>query len=76
MPPKEVATFKKEMDDAGVAYRFVAYPGAVHAFTNPEAGNDPSKPTAYNPQVAEAAYGEMRAFFARRFAHDAAVPAK
>ncbi len=76
VPPAEVATFKQEMDDAGVTYKFIAYPGAVHAFTNPEAGNDLSKPTAYNPQAAEAAYGEMRAFFARRFALEAASSAK
>ena len=76
VPPAEVAAFKKEMDAAGVSYKFIAYPGAVHAFTNPEAGNDPSKPTAYNPQVAESAYGEMRAFFVLRFAHDAAAPAR
>ncbi len=67
VPPAEVAAFKKEMDDAKVPYKFIAYPGAVHAFTNPDAGNDPSKPTAYNPQAATAAYGEMSAFFERMF---------
>ena len=67
VPPADVAAFREEMDTAKVPFKFIAYPGAVHAFTNPEAGNDPSKPTAYNPQAAEAAYGEMRAFFARIF---------
>ena len=76
VPPVEVALFKEEMDSAKVPYKFIAYPGAVHAFTNPEAGNDPSKPTAYNPQAAESAYGEMRTFFARLFARDAAGRAK
>ena len=71
VPPTEVAAFKKEMDSAGVVYKLIAYPGAVHAFTNPDAGNDPSKPTAYNAQAAESAYGEMRAFFARLFGRDA-----
>ena len=32
-----IAAFKKEMEAAKVDYRFVNYPGAVHAFTNPEA---------------------------------------
>ena len=72
VPPADVAAFKQEMDAAKVPYKFIAYPGAVHAFTNPEAGNDPSKPTAYNPQAAEAAYGEMRAFFKRIFARNGA----
>ena len=68
VPPSDVLAFKKEMDSAKVPYKFIAYPGAVHAFTNPEAGNDPSKPTAYNAEAAQAAYGEMRAFFERVFA--------
>ena len=76
VPPAEVASFKQEMDHAGVPYQFIAYPGAVHAFTNPDAGNDASKPTAYNPEAAESAYGEMRAFFARLFARDAAGQVK
>ena len=67
VPPAEVEGFRTEMDNAKVPYKLIAYPGAVHAFTNPEAGNDPSKPTAYNPQVAEQAYGEMRALFEREF---------
>ena len=67
VPPADVDGFKKEMENAKVPYKFIAYPGAVHAFTNPEAGNDPAKPTAYNPQAAEAAYGEMRALFEREF---------
>ncbi len=71
VPPADVAAFKKEMDDAKVPFKFIAYPGAVHAFTNPEAGNDPSKPTAYNAQAAESAYGEMRTFFERLFARSA-----
>ena len=72
VPPAEVAAFKKEMDGAGVTYKLIAYPGAVHAFTNPEAGNDPSKPTAYNAQAAESAYSEMRVFFAGLFDRGAA----
>ncbi len=34
---EQVAQFKREMERAGVSYRFVAYEGATHAFTNPEA---------------------------------------
>ena len=65
--PEDVAAFMNEMNKAGVPFRLVAYPNAVHAFTNPEAGNDPRKPTAYNPEAAEAAYGEMTAFFKEIF---------
>lgn len=45
----EVPGFQKEMDDAKVDYQFISYSGTVHAFTNPQAGNDMSKGAAYNP---------------------------
>ncbi len=65
VPPADVASFMTEMNTAGVPYKLVAYPRAVHAFTNPEAGNDLSKPTAYSSAAAEAAYAEMHEFFGR-----------
>ena len=68
VPPADVAGFMDEMNAAHVPFRLVAYPNAVHAFTNPEAGNDPAKPTAYNPEAATAAYAEMETFFHRLFA--------
>jgi dienelactone hydrolase len=67
VPPADVANFMKEMNAAGVAYKLVAYPKTVHAFTSPDAGSDITKPVAYNPQVAEAAYEEMEELFARLF---------
>lgn len=48
VPPKDVESFMKEMNDAKADYQFIAYSGAVHAFTQKEAGNDPSKGAAYN----------------------------
>ena len=67
VPPTDVANFMTEMNAAKVPYKLVAYPRAVHAFTNPAAGSDLSKPTAYSPEVAAAAYAEMRVFFGRMF---------
>ncbi len=67
VPPADVAGFMTEMNTAKVPFRLVAYADAVHAFTNPEAGNDPGRPTAYDAGAATAAYGEMDAFFARLF---------
>ncbi len=65
--PADVAGFMDEMNHAEVPFRLVAYPNAVHAFTNPEAGNDPGKGVAYNAPAAEAAYQEMDAFFKQVF---------
>ncbi|MCE9611687.1 MAG: dienelactone hydrolase family protein [Chthoniobacter sp.] len=62
----EVAAFHKEM--AAVKYKFVPYPGAVHSFTNPAAGDDNSKGAAYNAAADKASWAEMKEFFALIFA--------
>lgn len=62
--PDEAAAFKKEMDDANVTYKFIAYPGAVHGFTNHAAGSDNSKGAAYNEAADKASWEEMKTFFA------------
>jgi dienelactone hydrolase len=51
VPAADVAAFQKEMRDAGLDWQFVAYGGAVHAFSNPAAGNDQSKGAAYNEKA-------------------------
>jgi dienelactone hydrolase len=53
------------MDTAGADYRFVAYPGAVHAFTNPAATENGKKfdlPLAYDKQADEKSWAELLAF--------------
>jgi dienelactone hydrolase len=40
VPPAEVAAFSQEMLTANAAWEFHSFPGAVHAFTNPQAGRD------------------------------------
>ena len=59
----EVSAFTDEMRGGKVDWEFVSYSGTVHAFTNPEAGNDPSKGAAYNKQSADRAWIAMRNFF-------------
>lgn len=66
--PDEVAAFKKEMEDAKVKYTFIAYPGAVHAFTRPDAGSDNSKGAAYNEAADKKSWAEMKKFFGKIFA--------
>ncbi len=63
VPPDQVIAFGKEMTDAGVDWHMVVYGGAVHAFTNPERGNDPSKGAAYNETADRRSWREMRDFF-------------
>jgi dienelactone hydrolase len=64
---EEQAGFRQEMDDLGVDYKFVAYPGAKHGFTNPDATENGVKynlPLAYNEDVDRESWQEMKAFWA------------
>ena len=42
-PAEQVAAFQDEMRKANVDWHMVVYGGAVHSFTNPDAGNDNSR---------------------------------
>jgi dienelactone hydrolase len=63
VPPADVAACMSELNAAQAHYKFVGYPDAVHAFTNPAAGSDPSRGAAYNEAADKAAFAEMEAFF-------------
>lgn len=65
--PEEMAAFEAQMRAAGVDYRLIAYPGAVHGFTVPEAGNDPSTGVAYHADADRQSWDEMRRFFEEIF---------
>jgi len=58
-----VAAFETEMRAAHVSHRVIRYPGAVHSFTVPEAGNDPSTGVAYNAAADQQSWETMRQFF-------------
>jgi dienelactone hydrolase len=60
--PEEVASFKKELDDNKIDYQLIMYSGAVHSFTLPHAGNDPSKGQAYNAEADKRSFQAMKDF--------------
>ncbi|HPG01356.1 MAG TPA: dienelactone hydrolase family protein [Kiritimatiellia bacterium] len=66
-PPAQVEAFQKEMRDAHVDWQFISYGGSVHAFTDPGAGNDPSKGAAYNAAADRRSWQAMKDFFAEIF---------
>jgi len=69
-PPDTVEAFKMEMNDAGVDYRFISYPGATHSFTNPDAdnlGQEFGLPLAYNKEADEKSWQAMQDFFKEIF---------
>lgn len=64
--PEEVTAFKREMDSIGASYIFKSYPGATHAFSNPEATEKGKKfnlPIAYNAAADTSSFNEMKLFF-------------
>ncbi|MCC6152479.1 MAG: dienelactone hydrolase family protein [Candidatus Hydrogenedentes bacterium] len=67
VPAKEVADFKKEMDTAKANYSFIAYPGAVHSFTNPDVDRHKLNGAKYDKAAAENSWADMKAFFSQAF---------
>ncbi|MCT3698154.1 dienelactone hydrolase family protein [Elizabethkingia anophelis] len=66
----EIASFKKQMDSAGVQYQLINYPGAIHSFTNPDAtvvGKKYNLKVAYNEAADKASWEEMITFFNKIF---------
>ena len=64
---EQYAALKKDFDAAKVDYRIVEYPGAVHAFTNPEAtelGKKFNLPLRYDAKADQEAKAEAAKFFA------------
>tara|TARA_B100000686_G_scaffold354495_1_gene465078 strand:- start:6756 stop:7541 length:786 start_codon:yes stop_codon:yes gene_type:complete len=71
VPPEQVNAFMKEMEPARPDFTFYSYADAVHAFTEKEAGNDPSTGVAYNAQADQKSWARTLAFFERIFAENA-----
>lgn len=63
----QVQAFIDEMRSAKVDYEFIAYGGAVHSFTNPNSGDDPSRGVAYNAEADRRSWDHMKLFFAELF---------
>jgi dienelactone hydrolase len=66
-PAAQVEALKRELTAAGAPFQITLYPGAVHAFTQQSAGNDPSKGAAYQQAADEASWQAMKGFFERLF---------
>jgi dienelactone hydrolase len=65
--PEAVQGFLAEMKAAHVDYQLIMYSGAVHAFTQKSAGNDPTKGAAYNADADRRSWQHMKDFFAEIF---------
>jgi dienelactone hydrolase len=67
VPTDHVLAFQDEMRVAKVDWQMVFYGGAVHGFTMPETGTDPSKPVAYNEKADQRSWEAMKTFFREVF---------
>jgi len=67
VPATEVVAFQDEMRQGGLDWQLVAYGGAVHSFTDWDAGNDNSKGAAYNERADKRSWEAMKQFFAELF---------
>jgi dienelactone hydrolase len=68
--PEQIVAFKQEMKNAGADFRFVAYPGAVHGFTNPDAdelGKKFNLSLAYNAEADKKSWEELTKFLSAIF---------
>jgi dienelactone hydrolase len=66
VPEAEQTAFKKSMDSVGAHYTFISYPGALHAFSNPNAtalGVKFKLPIAYNASADTASWKDMQSLF-------------
>jgi dienelactone hydrolase len=67
VPIKQVLAFQDEMRKANVDWQMVFYGGAVHGFSMPESGTDPSKPVAYDEKADKRSWAAMKSFFTEIF---------
>jgi dienelactone hydrolase len=67
VPAKDVAALQDELRAAKADYTFIAYAGAVHAFTQKEAGSDPSKGAAYQEAAHRRSWQHMQTFLQEAF---------
>lgn len=67
VPAKDIAAFEDEMRQAKVDWQLVKYGGAVHSFTERDAGDNPQAGAAYNEKADRRSWEAMKQFFAEIF---------
>lgn len=63
VPAKDLAAFEDEMRNAGVDWQLIKYGGAVHSFTDWDAGALNLKGAAYNEKADKRSWEHMKLFF-------------
>jgi dienelactone hydrolase len=63
VPKEQIDALQQEMRTSQADWQMIYYADAVHAFTEPQAGNDKSKGAAYNEKAAKRSWEHMKMFF-------------
>lgn len=66
----DIKLFRHNLDSLKADYKFISYPGAVHAFSNPNAtamGKKFGIPIEYNAAADKKSWNDMKMFFMRIF---------
>ena len=64
IPEDAIKAFRSALDTAKVNYEFIAYPGAVHSFTVPDADKHGNPGLKYQKEADEASWKKMKELFA------------
>lgn len=67
VPKADIDKFQQEMKTCKADWQMIYYAKAVHAFTQPEAGNDNSKGAAYNKKADERSWEHLKLFLTEVF---------
>ncbi|MBU0655916.1 MAG: dienelactone hydrolase family protein [Gammaproteobacteria bacterium] len=67
VPADTVNKFEAQMEKSGADWQFVAYGGARHAFTNPDAGKYGVENLKYDEKADKRSWAEMQDFFEEIF---------
>lgn len=70
VPAAEVQGFEDEMRAARLDWELIKFGGAVHSYTNPGAGNDPSRGFAYHPVATARSWEAALAWLKESFSQD------
>jgi dienelactone hydrolase len=67
VPGAQVEAFEREMKAAGARYEVISYPGAKHAFTNPEAGKHGMEALGYDAAADQKSWAAATAMLGEVF---------
>jgi dienelactone hydrolase len=67
IPEQAIKGFRGALDKGGVKYEFIAYPGALHSFTVPEADKAGVPGLKYDKAADEDSWKRMQKLFAEKF---------